>query len=85
MQKETSRRLLPLKNDLLFQKIFGDKNNNDILRAFLSSALEFPTEEFSELTIYDPRLERNFSEEKLGVLDVRIKQNLEFSLMLKYN
>ena len=42
MQNETNRKLLPLKSDIVFQYIFADEANTDILSSFLSSALSLP-------------------------------------------
>jgi len=73
MQNETKTDILPLKSDIVFQRIFGDEANADILRSFLESALSFSEGEFEEITVMDPRLEREFPDDKFGILDVRIK------------
>jgi predicted transposase/invertase (TIGR01784 family) len=66
-------RLLPLKNDLVFKLVFGDHRHIAIIRAFLVSALDIPAEEYEDLEIVDPHLERDSPDDKLGILDVRVR------------
>ncbi|MDR1884989.1 MAG: Rpn family recombination-promoting nuclease/putative transposase, partial [Synergistaceae bacterium] len=66
-------RLLPLKNDLIFKLTFGDHRYIQIIRAFLTAALDIPAEEYEDLQIIDPHLERDSPVDKLGILDVRIQ------------
>jgi predicted transposase/invertase (TIGR01784 family) len=66
-------RLLPLKNDLVFKLIFGDHQYTATIRAFLIAALDIPAEEYEELEIIDPHLERDSPGEKLSILDVRVQ------------
>jgi predicted transposase/invertase (TIGR01784 family) len=70
---ERRGRLLPLKNDLVFKLIFGDYRYVAIIRAFLIAALYIPAEEYEELEIIDPHLERDSPYDKLGILDVRVR------------
>ena len=65
--------LLPLKNDLIFKLVFGDQRYAEITRAFLIATLDIPAEEYEDLQIIDPHLERDAPENKLGILDVRIQ------------
>jgi predicted transposase/invertase (TIGR01784 family) len=65
--------LLPLKNDLVFKLVFGDHRYIAIIRAFLIAALDIPADEYEELEIIDPHLERDSPDDKLGILDVRVK------------
>jgi hypothetical protein len=65
--------LLPLKSDIVFKLVFGDHRNIGIVRAFLVAALDIPEEEYEDLEIIDPHLERDSPDDKLGILDVRIK------------
>jgi predicted transposase/invertase (TIGR01784 family) len=66
-------RLLPLKNDLVFKMVFGDYRYIEIIRAFLVAALDIPAEEYENLEIIDPNLERDSPSDKLGILDVRVQ------------
>jgi predicted transposase/invertase (TIGR01784 family) len=65
--------LLPLKSDLIFKLVFGDARYVEIVRAFLIAALDIPAEEYEDLKIVDPHLERDRPDDKLGVLDVRVQ------------
>jgi predicted transposase/invertase (TIGR01784 family) len=66
-------RLLPLKNDLVFKMLFSDHRHIAAMRAFLIAAIDIPAEEYEDLEIIDPNLERDSPDEKLGILDVRVK------------
>jgi predicted transposase/invertase (TIGR01784 family) len=70
---ESPIRLLPLKSDVVFKMVFGDHRNVGILRAFLTAALDIPGDEFDKIEIIDTHLERDFPDDKLGILDVRVK------------
>jgi predicted transposase/invertase (TIGR01784 family) len=58
--------------DYVFKRIFGDQRNIHILAAFLAAALNLPEEEFDHLVIIDPHLKREFEDDKLGILDVKV-------------
>ncbi|GHS90443.1 transposase [Synergistales bacterium] len=66
-------RLLPLKSDIIFKLVFGDARYTEIIRAFLVATLDIPGEEYEELKIIDPHLERDSPDDKLGILDVRVQ------------
>ena len=75
MAKENSAvplRLLPLKNDFVFKLVFGDKRRVDLLTAFLQAVLDLPVEEYDKITIVDPNVKKEYSKDKVGVLDVKI-------------
>jgi len=61
--------LLPT-NDFVFKKVFSD--NKLILEDFLKAVLDLPAAEYKDLAVIDPNLDREFIEDKLGVLDVKI-------------
>jgi predicted transposase/invertase (TIGR01784 family) len=71
--RDAARRLLPLKNDLVFKLVFGDHRYISAIRAFLIAALDIPAEEYEDLEIIDPHLERDSPGDKLGILDVRVQ------------
>ncbi|MDR3039080.1 MAG: Rpn family recombination-promoting nuclease/putative transposase [Candidatus Adiutrix sp.] len=60
------------KNDLFFKLLFAEPNRLSLLQAFLRAALDLPAEEFDQLTIMDPHLQRGYPEDKLGILDAKI-------------
>jgi predicted transposase/invertase (TIGR01784 family) len=65
--------MLP-KVDVAFKLLFGDERSKNILTDFLKAALpELAEEEFEELTIVDPRLKREFIDDKLEILDVKVR------------
>ena len=57
-------------NDFVFKKVFG--GNPAVLGDFLQAVLDLPAEEYHDLTVLDPTLEREHIEDKLGILDVKI-------------
>ncbi|MDR1025688.1 MAG: Rpn family recombination-promoting nuclease/putative transposase, partial [Treponema sp.] len=65
--------MLP-KVDVAFKLLFGDRRNKNILIDFLKAVLPgLAGEEFKELTIADPHLKREFSGDKLEILDVKVR------------
>jgi predicted transposase/invertase (TIGR01784 family) len=66
-------RLLSLKNDIVFKMIFGNHRHIGTIRAFLMTVLDIPAEEYEDLEIIDPHLERDSPVDKLGILDVRVQ------------
>jgi predicted transposase/invertase (TIGR01784 family) len=65
--------MLP-KVDFAFKLLFGDERSKNILADFLKAVLpSLAEEEFEELTITDPRLKREFSADKLEILDVKVR------------
>jgi len=61
------------KVDFAFKLLFGDPKNIDILKALLISILNVPSDELEELTIINNELQREFVQDKKGILDVRAK------------
>jgi predicted transposase/invertase (TIGR01784 family) len=66
------KRILSPKSDFVFKLIFGDQRNTDILADFLKAALKLPAEEYDHLVIVNPYLKREFEDDKLGILDVKV-------------
>ena len=64
--------ILPPTNDWIFKLIFGDRRNSSILVAMLRSFLDLPDEEF-ELVFMDTSLKPETEEDKLGILDIKVK------------
>ncbi len=65
--------LLSPKYDFVFKQLFGDANHTAPLEAFLQAALGLPAGEFAGLAVGNPNLNREFEDDKLCILDVRIK------------
>ena len=68
-----TRDFLPAKSDVVFKLLFGDERNADLLMDLLRSVLDLPADEYDELAIADPHLLRNAADDKLGILDVKLK------------
>jgi predicted transposase/invertase (TIGR01784 family) len=65
--------MLP-KIDFAFKLLFGDQRSKNILADFLKAVLPgLADEEFEELTIVDPHIKREFSGDKLEILDVKLR------------
>jgi len=64
--------VLPPTNDWVFKLLFGDERNKSMLIDLLKSFVDLPEEEY-ELTFTDPYLKPEFEEDKMGILDVRVK------------
>ena len=62
--------LLPT-NDFVFKKVFGE--NMTVLGDFLKAVLDLPIDEYQGLIVVDPHLRRENIEDKLGILDIKIK------------
>jgi predicted transposase/invertase (TIGR01784 family) len=58
------------KNDFIFHKVFA--KNMTILSSFLQAVLDLPIEEYQGLEVVDPHLEREYPDDKLGILDLKI-------------
>jgi predicted transposase/invertase (TIGR01784 family) len=65
--------MLP-KVDVAFKLLFGDERSKNILADFLKATLPcLAEEEFEELIIVDPHLKREFIDDKLEILDVKVR------------
>ncbi|MDR0723058.1 MAG: Rpn family recombination-promoting nuclease/putative transposase, partial [Treponema sp.] len=65
--------VLPPTDDWVFKLLFGDQRNQYILVRFLSSFVELPPEEYQGLTFLNPHLKPEAEDDKLGILDVKVK------------
>jgi predicted transposase/invertase (TIGR01784 family) len=68
-----SRVILPVKRDVIFKIYFADKRNIEFLTDFLKATLPIPADEYDELVVVDPHLVRDFADDKLGIVDVKLK------------
>jgi len=64
--------MLSMKNDLIFKRVLGDSKNN-IIEYFLKSILDIPHDEYDELIITDPNLRVDGPDDKIGILDIKLK------------
>ncbi len=56
--------ILSPKLDIVFKMLFGNENNKDILKAFLSDILDIPEEELHNIRIKNPEIEPTSINEK---------------------
>lgn len=85
--------ILDPKNDVVFQKIFGSPENEDILISFLNALLEETEKaEIKHIEYTDTKLSDIESvDDKIGILDVRVVTetgihiNVEIQLINRYN
>ena len=64
--------VLPASNDWVFKLLFGDERNKSVLIGLLKALVDLPEDEY-ELTFLDTHLKPEFKEDKLGILDVKVK------------
>ena len=71
--KTEARHFYSPKGDIMFKLLFADGKNTELLTAFLKSVLSLPAEEYKELKISNPHLERTYPSDKLAIMDVSIR------------
>lgn len=87
------RFILDPKNDVVFQRIFGSPENEDILISFLNALLEkTEKEKIKHIEYVDTKLsDIETIDDKIGILDVRVVTengtniNVEIQLINRYN
>jgi len=67
-----SESILPPKSNTVFQLLFGDPRNIELLTDFLKAVLDIPDEEYQNIVIVNPYLPREYPDKKLGIVDLRI-------------
>jgi predicted transposase/invertase (TIGR01784 family) len=85
--------ILDPKNDVVFQKIFGSPENEEILKSFLNSLIiSTEKEEIKSIEYVDTKLNNiDVADDKIGILDVRVVTdksthiNIEIQLINRYN
>ena len=63
---------LDLKDDYVFKKIFSKPENSFELKEFLEAILNISID---KIDVKNPELPKNYSDEKLGILDIRAYVN----------
>ena len=60
------------RSDVIFKLFFADERNIELLTAFLQSVLDIPADDYDVLNITDPHLLREYPDDKLGIIDVKL-------------
>ena len=66
------KEFLPVKSDIIFRLFFADERNENFLICFLKSVLRLPEDDYNEIEIADPHLLREFEDDKLAIIDVKL-------------
>ena len=64
--------ILPPKSNTVFQLLFGDQRNVELLADFLKAVIDIPEDEYGDIVIINPHLPREYPDKKLGVVDLRL-------------
>ena len=67
------KHFVKLKLDIIFKKVFGDKNDTEALASLLSALLEIPIEDMGEITLDNVEMPPELSDGKFGRLDLKLK------------
>ena len=67
-----NRAFLPVKSDVIFRLFYADERNQEFLVSLLKSMLRLPEDDYNEIEIADPHLLREFDDDKLAVIDVKL-------------
>ena len=71
MNRDT--KIIKLKLDIIFKRIFGDAKNDDIIRAFIEDLLEMERGTIQEIFIENVELPPNELDKKFSRLDLKMK------------
>ena len=66
------RNIVKAKLDIIFKKLFADKNNEDLLHDFLSSLLEIPYEDIKHIVVENSEILPDSISGKFSRLDIRM-------------
>ena len=69
---DRNAKIVKLKLDIIFKRIFGDENNKDIIISFVSSLLEIPQSSIQSVTINNVELAPEYLDQKFSRLDLKM-------------
>lgn len=72
MEVSREAKIVKLKLDIIFKRIFGDEKNEDIIAAFISSLLEIPRESIGKISIENVELTPEQLGQKFSRLDLKM-------------
>ena len=64
--------ILPPQSNTVFQLLFGDQRNADLIADFLKAVTDTPDDEYRDIVIVNPNLTHEYPDKKLGVVDLRL-------------
>ena len=67
-ETQNKQKRLELTNDYVFKRIFAKPKNNQELKEFVEAILDI---KIKKIEVKNPEITKNYSDEKLGVLDIR--------------
>ena len=67
-----ARNVISAKLDIIFKKIFTDKNNEDMLHSFVASMLDIPPESITKITVNNPEMPPELAAGKFSRLDLSL-------------
>ena len=70
MNRDT--KIIKLKLDIIFKRVFGDKNNKEIIAAFLEALLEMPKNSIQDIIIDNVELPPDELDKKFSRLDLKM-------------
>jgi predicted transposase/invertase (TIGR01784 family) len=70
-----ARNAVKAKLDIIFKKIFTDKNNEDLLTDFIAYMIDIPVKSIKEIVIQNTEILPLYSENKFSILDLKMKVN----------
>jgi predicted transposase/invertase (TIGR01784 family) len=84
-----NKTFLPVKSDVVFHMFYADERNEEFLISLLKSMLRLPEDDYHKIEIADPHLLREFDEDKLAIIDVKLytksRKVIHIEIQLKVN
>ena len=72
MSESTRTPFLTPKSNTVFQLLFGDPRNIELLADFLKAVMNTQDDEYRDITIVNPYLTREYPDKKFGIVDLRV-------------
>ncbi len=69
---DRAEKIVMLKLDVIFKRVFGDEKNKDIIAAFISDLLEIPRSSIRSIYINNVELSPEFFDQKFSRLDLKL-------------
>ena len=83
----SEKRIVKLKLDIIFKRVFGTSKNEKIIASFIASLLEIPKESIKEIYIENVELPPEEADQKFSRLDLRMRVDdriINIELQIKY-